>query len=148
MLTLDVGYIFVLIVSVKLCANGRNNFQKCWELLANNVTSVCTGLKVWPVSNFAQQHTTTWNRVCKRTQHVTSTCTIWLFFNDVNKNTKRLLANEFYLTPSSSLCFLPTINKAPIVLSVQAAELKLGNKLSGSITHLILDWALRHAILG
>ena len=31
---------------------------------------------------------------------------------------------------------------------MQAAELKLGNKLSGSITHLILDRALRHAILG
>ena len=45
-LTLDVGCIFVFIVSVKLRANGRNNFQKCWELLANNVTSVCTGLKV------------------------------------------------------------------------------------------------------
>ena len=38
----------------------------------NNVASVCTGLKVWPVSNFAQQHPTTCNRVCKRTQHVTS----------------------------------------------------------------------------
>ena len=30
------------------------------------------GWKVWPVSNFAQQHATTCNRVCKRTQHVTS----------------------------------------------------------------------------
>ena len=34
------------------------------------------GWKVWPVSNFEQQHATTsnWicNRVCKRTQHVTS----------------------------------------------------------------------------
>ena len=28
--------------------------------------------KVWPVSNFAQQHPTTCNRVCKRTQHVSS----------------------------------------------------------------------------
>ena len=30
------------------------------------------GWKVWPVSNFAQQHATTCNRVCNRTQHVTS----------------------------------------------------------------------------
>jgi len=30
------------------------------------------GWKVWPVSNFAQQHATTSNRVYKRTQHVTS----------------------------------------------------------------------------
>ena len=32
--------------------------QQFWELLANNLASVCTGLKVWPVSNFAQQHAT------------------------------------------------------------------------------------------
>ena len=38
----------------------------------NNIASVCTGLKVCPVSNFAQQQATTGNRVCKRTQHVTS----------------------------------------------------------------------------
>ena len=30
------------------------------------------GWKVWPGSNFAQQHATTSNWVCKRTQHVTS----------------------------------------------------------------------------
>ena len=30
------------------------------------------GWKVWLVSNFARQHATTCNRVCKRTQHVTS----------------------------------------------------------------------------
>ena len=57
---------------LRLRANGRNNPQQCWELLANSVASVCTGLKLWPVSNFAQQHPTTCNRVCKRTQHVTS----------------------------------------------------------------------------
>ena len=33
---------------------------------------VVVGWKVWPVSNFAQQHPTTCNRVCKQTQHVTS----------------------------------------------------------------------------
>ena len=30
------------------------------------------GWKLWPVSNFAQQHPTTWDRVCKPTQHATS----------------------------------------------------------------------------
>ena len=38
----------------------------------NNVASIWTGLKVWPVSNFAPQDPTTCNGVCKRTQHVTS----------------------------------------------------------------------------
>ena len=33
------------------------------ELLANNIASICTGLKVWPVSNFAQQHATTFNNM-------------------------------------------------------------------------------------
>ena len=30
---------------LKLCANGRNNSQQCWELLPNNVASVFLGLK-------------------------------------------------------------------------------------------------------
>ena len=42
-------------------ARGRNNCQQCLELF----------LKVWPVSNFAQQLPTTCNRVCIRTQSVT-----------------------------------------------------------------------------
>ena len=45
----------------------------CWGFLANNVTSVCMGLKVWPVSNYTQQVPTSANIVvvpCKRTQHV------------------------------------------------------------------------------
>ena len=30
------------------CANGRTcNIQKCWELLANNAASVCTGLTIY-----------------------------------------------------------------------------------------------------
>ena len=41
--------------SLRLRANGRNNSQQCWELLANNVASVCTGLKVWPFSNFTHK---------------------------------------------------------------------------------------------
>ena len=56
---------------IRLRAKGGNNSQQCWELQANNVASVCTGRKVWPVSKFAQ-HPTTCNRVCKRTQHETS----------------------------------------------------------------------------
>ena len=32
-----------------------NNSQHCWMLLANNVVSVCIGLKVWPVLNYTQQ---------------------------------------------------------------------------------------------
>ena len=30
--------------------------QQCWDWLANNNAPVCTVLKVWQVSNFAQQH--------------------------------------------------------------------------------------------
>ena len=65
-------------------ANGRNMLrttmlrvvgQQCCVLLANNVASVCMGLKVWPVSNCTQQMQvpTSANIVvipCKRTQHV------------------------------------------------------------------------------
>ena len=35
------------VVSVKLCAKGRNNIQQCWELLDNNVAPVCTGLNLF-----------------------------------------------------------------------------------------------------
>jgi len=63
--------------------------QQCWKSCANesNIVSLrfgdhgtkemlgVVGWKVWPVSNFAQQHATTSNnmqQLCKRTQHVTS----------------------------------------------------------------------------
>ena len=60
--------------------------QQCWKSCANGPNIVAprfgdhgtkkmlgvVGWIVWPVSNFAQQHSTTCNRVCKRTQHVTS----------------------------------------------------------------------------
>ena len=60
--------------------------QQCWKSCANGSNIVAlrfgdhrtkemlevVGWKVWPVSNFAQQHPTTCNRVWKRTQHVTS----------------------------------------------------------------------------
>ena len=41
----------------------------------NNVASVCTGLKVWPVSNFAQQHATTSNNMQQGVQ-ADATCNI------------------------------------------------------------------------
>ena len=40
--------------------------KKCWELLAEKFDQFQT------LRNNTQQHPTTWNRVCKRTQHVTS----------------------------------------------------------------------------
>ena len=66
--------------------NERAWLQQCWKSCANGSNIVAlrfgdhgtkemlgvVGWKVWPVSNFAQQHPTTRNRVCKRTQHVTS----------------------------------------------------------------------------
>ena len=66
--------------------NDRARPQKCWKSCANGSNIVTlrfgdhgtkemlrvVGWKVWPVSNFAQQHAPTCNRVCKRTQHVTS----------------------------------------------------------------------------
>ena len=58
----------------------------CWKSYANGSNIVALRLgdhatkemlgvvdwEVWPVSDFAQQRPTTCNRVCKRTQHVTS----------------------------------------------------------------------------
>ena len=44
-----------LFAFVKARANGRNKSQHCCVFLANNVASVCMGLKVWPVSNYTQQ---------------------------------------------------------------------------------------------
>ena len=60
--------------------------QQCWKSCPNGSNIVAlrfgdhgtkemlgvVGWKVWPVSNFAQQHPATCNRVCKRAQHVTS----------------------------------------------------------------------------
>ena len=56
-------------------ATSANNSQHCWVLFANDVASVCMGLKVWPVSNYTQQLPTSANIVvvpCKRTQQVTT----------------------------------------------------------------------------
>ena len=56
----------------KSCANGSNIIalrfgdQKCWELLAEKFDRFQT------LRNNTQQHPTTCNRVCKRTQNVTS----------------------------------------------------------------------------
>ena len=59
---------------LELRANGRNNSQR-WQLLANNVPSVCTGLKFWPVSNFAQQLPTTSSNMQQGVQ-TDATCNI------------------------------------------------------------------------
>ena len=54
-------------------ATSHNIVACCWGCVANNVASVCMGLKVQPVSNYTQQVPTSANIVvvpCKRTQHV------------------------------------------------------------------------------
>ena len=53
--------------------------KQCWELLRPFARGV------WPVSNFAQQHATACNRVCKRTQHVTSNIVIFLDFHSTKQ---------------------------------------------------------------
>ena len=53
---------------VTLRANGRNNSQ-----VRLHVDKSLTGFKLWATApNNTQQHATTCNRVCKRTQHVAS----------------------------------------------------------------------------
>ena len=49
--------------------------QQCRDLLANMVAPVCPGLKVSPVSNFAQQHGTTSNNMQQGVQ-MDATCNI------------------------------------------------------------------------
>ena len=45
------GVVAQILKLVKLLAtNGRKNSQQCWELLANNVASVCT--RLWLISSF------------------------------------------------------------------------------------------------
>ena len=57
--------------NVKPRPNGRNIIGEQLPSMLGVVASVCTSLKVWPVSNFARQLPPTCNRVCKRAQHVT-----------------------------------------------------------------------------
>ena len=54
------------------CANGSNIVALRFGDHGTKELLGVVGWKVWPVSNFALQHQTTCNRVCKRTQHVTS----------------------------------------------------------------------------
>ena len=54
------------------CANGSNIVALRFGDHATKQMLGVVGWNVWPVSNFAQQHATTPNRVCKRMQHVTS----------------------------------------------------------------------------
>ena len=73
--------------TLKIMCNARAWPQQCWRSCAINGSNIVAlrlgdhgtkemlrvvGSEVGPVSNFAQQHATTCNRVCKRTQHVTS----------------------------------------------------------------------------
>ena len=66
-------------LGVVACVNCWKSFANGFNIVAlrfgdhgTNEMSGVVGWRVWPVSNFAQQHPTTCNRVCKRTQHVTS----------------------------------------------------------------------------
>ena len=56
----------------KSCVNGSNIVALRFGDHGTKEMSGVVDWKVWPVSNFAQQHATTCNRVCNRTQHVTS----------------------------------------------------------------------------
>ena len=62
-------------IFVTLRANGRNKSQNCWATMMGVVTSVCTWLNYWPVSNFAQQLPTTLNNIQQGVQ-TDSTCNI------------------------------------------------------------------------
>ena len=99
------------VVAPKMLEELCKQIQHCWATLRRsrnkrNVGSV-VGWEVWPVSNFTQQHPTTCNRVCKRTQHVTSNnvtsvCTglyifYWMGGNKILRPTARfvLLPNHY-----------------------------------------------------
>ena len=73
--------------TLEIMCNARAWPQQCWRSCAINGIQHCCAtlrrsrnkrnvesgwLRSWAGSNFAQQHATTCNRVCKRTQHVTS----------------------------------------------------------------------------
>ena len=54
------------------CVNGSNTVALRFSDHGTKEMLRVMGSNVWPVSNFALQRPTTCNRVCKRTQHVTS----------------------------------------------------------------------------
>ena len=66
---------YQVFVCLKLRANRRNNSQHCWPTMLGVVASVFTQLKVWPVSNFAQQLPTTRNNMQQGVQ-TDATCNI------------------------------------------------------------------------
>ena len=84
-------------IFVTLHANGRNKSQNCWATMMGVVTSVCTWLNFWPVSNFAQQLPTTLNNIQQGVQTDT-TCHIqqcWeLLANNVASVCTGLKTNE------------------------------------------------------
>ena len=94
--------------------------QQCWKSFANGSNIVAlrfgdhgtkevlgdVGWKVWPVSNFAQQHPTTCNRVCKLTQHVTSnnagSCLLTVLRPTANNKIKDIQQPDEYETDSDN----------------------------------------------
>ena len=63
-------------------------------------------LKVWSVSNFVQQHTTTCNRVCKLTQHVTSNSVVELIITCLKSCMTSLRSTPGWAgTLNTSVCF-------------------------------------------
>ena len=64
------------------CANGSNIVALIFSGHGTKETLVVVGSKGWMVSNFAQKLPTTCNRVCKRTQHVTSS-NCWEFLVNI-----------------------------------------------------------------
>ena len=53
----------ILLRPMQTDATSHNIVACCWGFLANNVASVCMGLKVWAVSNYIQQVPTSANIV-------------------------------------------------------------------------------------
>ena len=109
-------------IFVTLRANGRNKSQNCWATMMGVVTSVCTWLNFWPVSNFAQQLPTTLNNIQQGVQ-TASTCNIqqcWeLLANNVASVCTGLKTNENNNRNKSARLPIKQWFKCPICLSTE-----------------------------
>ena len=109
-------------IFVTLRANGRNKSQNCWATMMGVVTSVCTWLNFWPVSNFAQQLPTTLNNIQQGVQ-TDSTCNIqqyWeLLANNVASVCTGLKTNENNNRNKSARLPIKQWFKCPICLSTE-----------------------------
>ena len=109
-------------IFVTLRANERNKSQNCWATMMGVVTSVCTWLNVWPVSNFAQQLPTTLNNIQKGVQ-TDSTCNIqqcWeLLANNVASVCTGLKTKENNNRNKSARLPIKQWFKSPICLSTE-----------------------------